>query len=81
MAEQTARERWEPTIRDFLVGRKITGVRYQTQEEAEGLGWYSRALVITLDDGAQLIPSADDEGNNAGAIFTNYKDLQTIPVI
>jgi len=27
-----------------------------------------------------LTPSADDEGNDAGAIFTNIKGFETIPV-
>lgn len=77
----SAREQWGKQAADFLVGKKITAVRYQTEEEMEAFGWYSAGIVITLDDGGELIPSRDDEGNDAGAIFTNYRDLQTIPVI
>jgi hypothetical protein len=52
-----------------------------TEKEMEGLGWYSKALVIIFTDGTYLFPSADDEGNDAGALFTNIKGLETIPVI
>jgi hypothetical protein len=38
-------------------------------------------VVLTLDDGTQLYPAADDEGNNAGALFTTLADLDTIPVV
>lgn len=64
-----------------LVGRKIKSVRYLSAEEAENLGWYSRSVVIELDNGTLIWPSSDDEGNNAGALFTTDQRADTIPVI
>ena len=53
-----------------LIGRTITKIGYLTQSEMNRLGWYASAFVIQLDDGTLLYPSADDEGNGAGALFT-----------
>ncbi len=66
-----------------LTGRKIKSVRYLTEEEQEGLGWYRRSLVIELDDGTLLFSSKDDEGNDAGALFGQSPNGNafTIPVI
>lgn len=64
-----------------LVGKKIKEVRYLTNDEKEDLGWYRRSLVIFFTDGTYMFPSQDDEGNDAGALFTNIKGLETIPVI
>jgi hypothetical protein len=72
---------WEQKIGEKLVGRTIAAVRYQTPEEADGWGFTSRAIVIVFDDASFILPSRDDEGNDAGALFTSYEDLPTIPVI
>ena len=56
-------------------------VRYTTDEETEALGWRCKALVFNLDNGLSFYPSADDEGNDAGAIFTTDEELEVIPVI
>ena len=74
-------EGWEKQIGEFLIGKTISGVRYLTDEEMEDLGWYNKALVIVFSDGSYIFPSADDEGNNAGALFTSDDNLPTIPVI
>jgi hypothetical protein len=37
--------------------------------------------MLVLDDGTQLWPSADDEGNDPGALQTTIPGLATIPVI
>jgi len=56
-----------------LVGAKITNVRPLTDAETEAYGWDSRfgavPFVIFLDNGKALIPSSDEEGNDAGFIF------------
>lgn len=81
MNNPTNEIQWTTKIQEFLIGRTIREVRYQTDAEAEAMGWdHSRGVVLILDDGAQLIPSQDDEGNGPGAIFTNYEDLPVIPV-
>ncbi len=52
-----------------------------SQEEADHFGWYSRSVVIELDNGVLLWPSRDDEGNDAGAIFTTDPKGSTLPVL
>ena len=74
-------DRWTKEASDLLVGRKIVRVRYMTQEECDHLGWNAKGIVIHLDDGNLIYPSRDDEGNDAGALFTNNDELPTIPVI
>ena len=53
----------------FLVAKRITSVRYMTQEEADALMWSKRPLIITLSDGSMIVPQMDDEGNNGGALW------------
>lgn len=72
---------WSDKAEKLLVGRNIVGVRYLNDEEMQSLGWTYRAPVLILDDGALILPSSDDEGNEAGALFTTYDELPTIPVI
>ena len=52
-----------------LVGRTITGVRYLNASEVSRLGIAHHPVCLQLDDGALLWPMADDEGNDAGALF------------
>lgn len=73
-------KRWEVACTEFLVGKKIINVRYLNDAEVEDLGWHAKSLVIFFDDGSYIFPSADDEGNEAGALFTSDKDLSVIPV-
>jgi len=72
---------WVEKIKKNLLNKKIIDVRVMSKSEAKILGWDYRSIVITLDDGETIYPSMDDEGNNAGAIFTTYEDLPTIPVM
>ena len=72
--------KWTTDIAALLVGKKITKVRYMSETERDQIGWDARPIVIILDDGTALYPSQDDEGNNAGSIFTNSESLPTIPV-
>ena len=80
----TANEaKWIMSVQKALKGATIVGVRLMERAEMEMLGWYSRAVVLICEkDGKQfaVYPSADDEGNNAGAMFTTLPELQTIPV-
>ena len=72
---------WVNKIKKNLLNKKIIDVRVMSISETKNLGWDYRSIVITLDDGEMLYPSMDDEGNGAGAIFTTYEDLPTIPVM
>jgi len=62
------------TTPNNLVGRTIKSVRMQTPEEMEALDWYTPAVILELDDGTQLFPSKDYEGNNGGALFGKGTD-------
>jgi len=71
---------WLKLMNDKLAGRKIVKVRIMSDGEMEDLGWMRHSVVLHLDDGNLIYPSADDEGNDAGALFTNDKELPTLPV-
>ena len=75
------RKYWTKEVAKILEGRTIVKIEYMPEEEVEDMLWYKTPVVIHLDDGGMLIPSMDDEGNDGGAILTNYKNLGTIPVI
>ena len=64
----------------ILVGRKIVEVEWFSDEEAEKYMWYSKPIAMLLDDGTWIFPSADDEGNNGGALFTTSKVESCLPV-
>jgi hypothetical protein len=64
-----------------MVGRTITEVRYMTKAEQKQFGWDVATIIIFFDDHSHIIPSMDDEGNNGGALFTSFVDMQCIPVI
>jgi hypothetical protein len=67
----------------ILLNRTIVEVRYLTDEEQDALGWYSKSVILKLDDGTLIYPSKDDEGNDAGALFYQKEesDDYVIPVI
>ncbi len=71
---------WVDDTKKVLLGRKIIGVGYLPKNLAEEWGWYSRPIVLRLDDDRVIYPSRDDEGNDGGALFTTYKELNVIPV-
>ena len=52
-----------------------------TEAETKQSYWYKRPVVIIFTDGEYIIPMADDEGNDGGAMSTSDKELPTIPVI
>jgi hypothetical protein len=72
---------WNEEVSKRLVGKIITKVKWLDADNTYKLfGWTHQPCEIHLNDGTILTPSADDEGNGAGAIFTNIKDLQVLPV-
>ena len=72
--------KWLMLVKKHLLGKKIIDVKWLNPKDTKKLmGWDQQPCEIYLDDGTILTPSADDEGNNAGAIFTNIKELPTIP--
>lgn len=81
MDTKSLKLQWAARIGSAITGKRIVEVRYMTDKEVEDLGWYSSAVVLVLDDGHMLFPSQDDEGNNAGSLFSTYENLNTFPVI
>lgn len=81
--DKEIKDYWLEKAAKVLVGRKIQSVGYLSKEECEDIGWFSRPIVITLDDGTIIFPVADDEGNDGGAIHYNKKgdNNYIIPVI
>lgn len=85
-SENEIRKRWTDDAGALLKGRTITGVRYLSDEETEAMGWHHASVVIELSGVGtkppiSIWPSSDDEGNNAGSIFTTDEGMNTIPVI
>jgi hypothetical protein len=72
---------WLKEATKQLLGRKIVKVRYMTVDEMNDLGWYSRPVVMILDDGNIIYPSRDDEGNDGGALFTTNEANPVLPVL
>ena len=78
---QDPQKHWTKVASSVLLNRKIVGVRYLDKEEADKLGWYGRSVILELDNGHLVWASRDDEGNDAGALFTTDGKARTIPVI
>ena len=75
------KQKWQEKAEKILVGRKIVEVEWFSDEEAEKYMWYSKPIAMLLDDGTWIFPSADDEGNNGGALFTTSKTESCLPVM
>ena len=70
--------------KDLLVGKTITDIVYLSKFDCEQSLWSKRPIMIILDDDSTVIPMADDEGNNGGALhyFNPNKDItETIGVL
>ena len=78
---QDPQKHWAKVASSVLLNRKIVGVRYLDKEEANKLGWYGRSVILELDNGHLVWASRDDEGNDAGALFTTNSKAPTLPVI
>jgi hypothetical protein len=76
------REHWGNLASNFLVGKTIRRVRYLNDQEREDIAWNKSALIIEFTDGHWLIPMRDDEGNDAGSLWTSSQSkLNVIPTI
>ena len=71
---------WSGDATKIFKGKTISHIDYLTDSEMNDMGWYSRAPVIVFTDNSWIIASADDEGNDAGALFTSAKKMSVIPV-
>ena len=74
---------WTKRAENLLLNRKIVKVKYLKTEEVEKIFGYPghRCLAFMLDNNVWVFPSQDDEGNEAGALFTTSEALPTIPRI
>ena len=81
--QQDIKTIWLKKVNEVLKGRTIVSVRYLSDKEMELMGWYSRPIAFQLDNGTLCIPSADDEGNDGGALFYQIKGkaLDVLPVL
>ena len=73
---------WNKTANDLLLNKKIIKVEYMGTKEAEDTMWHNRPVRIILDDGTNILPMSDDEGNDGGALWLGNKDREDIlPVL
>jgi len=72
---------WEDLATTEFAGKVVDRITWITKKDVEDLCWFSKAPVILFTDGSYIFASADDEGNDAGALFTSSKKIATIPVI
>lgn len=79
--EDALKKVWDKDVAALLRGRVIVDARYMTTEEQEKVDFRRAGIMLILDNGHILYPSMDDEGNDAGAMFTTFEDLPIIPVI
>jgi hypothetical protein len=76
------REHWGNLASNFLVGKTIRRVRYLDDRESEDIGWDKNGVVIEFTDGHWIIAMSDDEGNEAGSIWTSSQSqINVIPTI
>ena len=77
----TKNKYWHDLVNKHLVGRTIIKAQWLIPDEAHRLlMWDYQPLELFLDNGTIITPSCDDEGNNAGALFTTVKELPCCPV-
>jgi len=72
---------WLDEAKRLLLHKRIVNVRYLTADEAEDMGWDQRSVAFQTQDGLWFFPSRDDEGNDAGALFTSEGGVNCLPVI
>jgi len=70
---------WSGDATKIFKGKTVRKIEYLTDDEMNHMGWYSRAPVIVFTDGSWIIASSDDEGNDAGALFTSAPKMNVIP--
>ena len=84
-SDDQLKSHWAGKVAPHLIGKKIVGVEWQSDEERDNMDWHSCAVKILVENNGgnliELIPMRDDEGNDAGAIATNMTPCHTIPVI
>jgi hypothetical protein len=76
------REYWGNLASNFLVGKTIRRVRYLDDRETDDIAWTKNGVVIEFTDGHWIIAMSDDEGNEAGSLWTSSQSqINVIPTI
>ena len=76
------REYWGNLASNFLVGKTIRRVRYLDDRETDDIAWTKNGVVIEFTDGHWIIAMSDDEGNEAGSVWTSSQsEINVIPTI
>ena len=70
---------WSGDATKIFKGKVVERIEYVSEEETEEMGWFHTAPVIVFTDGHWMMAGTDDEGNDAGALFTSSKKMMTIP--
>jgi hypothetical protein len=66
-----------------LVGNKIKGIRWMTDEEKASQGWDDSphpGVVLDMEGGGKIFAAADKEGNGPGAFFGTTPEGENIYV-
>lgn len=81
--EKNLDTKWNQVARKALLGKTIVAVNYMSPENAKDMYWNKRPIMFELSDGSVCFISADDEGNDGGALFMQDKDGKdiTLPVL
>ena len=70
MTERELNARWEATANRILLNKKIVKIKWLTEDQAEQeFGWRKRPVMLVLDDGTEIVPQMDDDGNDGGALL------------
>ena len=81
-SEKTLEAAWNKIAQEVLIGKTVTAVRYMTEKEADEVFLDGgRAVVITFNDGTEIYPSIDEEGNGGGALFCTNAKTSYLPVL
>jgi hypothetical protein len=72
---------WSRKANKILKGLTVKKIRWMTEKEVKEYDWLGSAPVIEFTDGTIIIASMDDEGNDAGALFTNDSECSVLPRI
>ena len=79
--DMNLKTKWSNDAAKHLLGKTIINVGYLDEDSCKGMGWNKSPLVIELDDRTKIFAAADDEGNEAGSLFTTIPDLSIVPTI
>ena len=72
--------KWVEKAEKVLLNKKIVKIEWISENEMKELGWHNASIILTLDDGTEIMPQMDDEGNNAGALlWISPKETVTHP--